>query len=640
MTIGSIKRWTCVLTAVTALVVGCGGSGETAPVAKTDAVSSVDSRVQPVNAVQKVESVKFRSGALAPKATEVSLPALSQAKSIAASAGAGARQVGEVRSLNATWSSQATQAYLDWQVTANGGRVAAISFRAEGAYGLRLGVLVNQLPGGATLRVYAQSSPDKVFEISGHDVLQTVERNQAAGDLSDAGRTWWTPDTGAAEATLEIELPPGIPAAAALNVAVPHLSHIYENLALPTAQEYEEQVQVTKDIGDSDFCNTDATCSTSLTVERNSVARMIFVRADGRAYLCTGTLLNDVSSSGRPYFLSANHCVSDQTVASTLQTDWFFRSPRCNSGSVQSSTTKRSRGAQLLYVSSETDTSFMLLNDTPPAGATFAGWGTAPVDPGAAVVGLHHPSGDLLKISNGVLVGQTNCVAEGATGFRCSGTAGNFYRVTWSQGVTEGGSSGSAIFQNSKVVGTLYGGSTACTVSGGYDYYGRFDIAYSAALKTWLAAAASAERVAVYRFYNAKTGAHFYTASASERDFVIRTYPEFAYETEAFYVYPDASTGKEPVFRFYNATSGAHFYAGSAAERDLVISRFPDFRYEIVSWYSQVNSGNAASPVYRFYNSKTGAHFYTISALERDLVIQVHTDFRYEGPTYYAWTSK
>ena len=639
MTKISIKRWAGALTAVAALLAGCGGgeSGEVATTAKTDPITAVEGRMLPETAVQDVSPVKSRSVTAAPKAARVSLGELSMAKVEMLAPGT-PRLVGQARDVQATKSAAAMQSLWQWKNTAVGGKVAAISFNAEGAYGLRLGVLVKQLPGSATVRVYTQSAPDKVFQISGQAILQLIERNQAAGDQSDAARTWWTPDTGEGEATLEVELPPGV-AASALDIAVPQLSHIFENLSLPTAQEYQEQVEAAK-INESDPCNLDANCYSENAQERNAVARMLFTK-DGGSYLCTGTLMNDTQNSFKPYFLTANHCISTQTVASSLETRWFYRSPSCNSGTLQSSTVRKTGGAQLLYASGTTDTAFMLLNDTPPGGALFAGWSANTVAAGTSVVGLHHPSGDLLKISFGAVNSQANCQPTTGSGFQCSGTSGNYYRVSWSQGTTEGGSSGSALFQGGYVVGTLYGGSATCTNRSAYDYYGRFDVAYNAAIKAWLnpASTSAPARSAVYRFYNATTGAHFYTASAAERDFVIRTYPQFGYENIAFYAYPDASSGKDPVFRFYNPTSGAHFYSGSVAERDFVIANFPEFKYEVVSWYAQTGAGNGASPIYRFYNATTGAHFYTISAAERDFVIQVHKAFRYEGPMYYAWTT-
>lgn len=631
----SIRRWAVVLTAAVAVLSGCGGSSD-AP-ASAQLRSSVESRVQPVSAVQDVARVKSRSAAAAPKASVVSLGELAVEKT-EASASVGPQLVGAGRDVSATKSGSATQSLWQWKETPAGGAVAAISFRAEGAYGVRLGVLVKQLPGSATMRVYTQASPGKVFEIAGHEILQLIERNQAAGDHSDAARTWWTPDTGEGEATLEVELPRGVPTTA-LKIAVPTLSHIFVNLAVPTEEEFQAQQQSMKDVGDSDACNLDATCHADGASERNAVARMVFVK-DAKSYLCTGTLLNDGNSTGKPYFLSANHCISDQTVASTLRTDWFFRSSSCNSGALQSSSSRKVGGAQLLYASAETDTALLLLSDTPPAGAVFAGWDASTVASGASIIGLHHPSGDLLKLSYGAVMGQSSCATTSGTSFSCSGTSGNYYRVNWSQGTTEGGSSGSALFLGGKVVGTLYGGSAVCTNKSSADFYGRFDVVYNTALKNWLApAVAVAGRTAIYRFFNAKTGAHFFTASASERDYVIRTYPDFSYENVAFYAYAQPTAGQSTVYRFFNTSNGAHFYTIDQTESDYVRANYPVFRYEGPIWYAQTGAGAGSTPIYRFYKLTTGTHFYTISAAERDFVIANYKDFRYEDVAYYAWTS-
>ena len=643
MTKISIKRWAGALTAVAALLAGCGGgeSSEVATTAKTDTITAVEGRMLPETAVQDVSPVKSRSATTAPKAARVSLGELSMAK-VEMSAPGTPRLVGQARDVQATKSAAAMQSLWQWKSTAVGGKVAAISFNAEGAYGLRLGVLVKQLPGSATVRVYTQSAPDKVFQISGQAILQLIERNQAAGDQSDAARTWWTPDTGEGEATLEVELPPGV-AASALDIAVPQLSHIFENLSLPTAQEYQEQVEAAK-INESDPCNLDANCYSDNAQERNAVARMLFTK-NGGSYLCTGTLMNDAQNSFKPYFLTANHCISTQTVASSLETRWFYRSPSCNSGTLQSSSVRKTGGAQLLYASGNTDTAFMLLNDTPPGGTLFAGWSANTVAAGTSVVGLHHPSGDLLKISFGAVNSQANCQPTTGSGFQCSGTSGNYYRVTWNQGTTEGGSSGSALFLGGYVVGTLYGGSATCTNRANSDYYGRFDVAYNAAIKSWLNPAVAPTptptpttvRTAVYRFYNASTGAHFFTASAQERDVIINTLPAFAYENVAFYVYGSSATGLSPVYRFFNSVGGTHFYTISAGERDSVIANLPTFRFEGNGWYARTAAENSTTPVYRFYRHSSATHFYTINQIERDSLVG-NPDFRYEGPAYYVWS--
>ena len=87
-------------------------------------------------------------------------------------------------------------------------------------------------------------------------------------------------------------------------------------------------------------------------------------------------------------------------------------------------------------------------------------------------VGIHHPAGDIKKIStfNG------NTVTSGWNGNGLQ----SHWRLTWSSnanghGVTEGGSSGSPIFNNSsgRIVGTLTGGGSFCSATNQPDYYGK-----------------------------------------------------------------------------------------------------------------------------------------------------------------------
>ena len=630
-------RLAAALTWLTAVLVGCGGGTEGAAVT-TAAPEQMQRWVQPADAVQDVPSIQLRlqDSALLPTASSVKLGPLMQTQAAATAEVGVPLLIGAARDVPATATSSATQQQFKWKTTASGGQVGAISFAAEGAKGLRLGVLVKQLPGGAVLRVYSQAKPGEVFQISGQEVLQRIDANVRAGDNSEEAHTWWTPDlsTGS-ESTLEIELPAGV-ATQTLDIAVPRLSHVFVDL-----QALTEGADALQAIGDAQTCNLDANCYSDLVSERNAVARMLFVQG-GLSYLCTGTLLNDRFSTGTPYFLTANHCISTQTVASTLQTDWFYRSSSCRSGVLSAASTKRTGGATLLYASGSTDTAFMRLNDTPPAGATFAGWDSNAVVVNAAISSLHHPRGDLLKYTTGSVSGLYNCDIGSET-FTCTAAAaGNFMRVGFSQGITEGGSSGSSIFRGGYVVGTLTGGASSCSagVGSGYGVYGRFDVPYKAALNRWLWPQAAATRTSIYRFYNTATGAHFFTSSAAERDSVIANLKTFNYEGTAFYAYDTQVTDSSPVFRFYNPRTAAHFFTISADERDWVQRTYPFFQYEGPSWYAQTAGSNGATAMYRFYLPKTGTHFYTISAAERDYVIQSLKEYQYEGTGYYAWTSQ
>ena len=649
----NIRRGMGALLAVAvAALAGCGGGGS-ASVAVSGGVVSINvpqtqARVQPASAVQEVSPLQLRtqSAGVVPRATRIELGPLAQTQSQPAEAGPGrALQIGQSRAIAQTSSAAATLGQFQWQSTADGGQVGAISFSAQGAHGLRLGVLVRQLPGGAILRVYSQSRPGEVYQIAGLQVLQRIDANLAAGDSSDEARTWWTPYLGQDDATLEIELPPGTPVRS-LDIAVPRLSQLTVDLrALQASGDPQTQV------GESAYCQLDANCYNDLVDERDAVARMIYVK-NGGSYLCTGTLLNDRESTGTPHFISANHCIASQSVASSLQTDWFYRSATCSSSSVASAWRQRFGGATLLFTQGSTDTSFMRLNEAPPAGALFAGWTSGPVSLNDTVASVHHPKGDLLKYARGGITGFYHCnVGTGAT-FSCTpGSSGDssHYDTTYSQGLTEGGSSGSGLFKNAQLVGVLSGGTSSCTASAGGNYgmYGRFDLAYAAGIKQWLWASGGGggggggtdSRSAVYRFFNSTTGAHFYTSSAGEHDFVIATYPVFRFEGTAFYAYTGQAASTSPVYRFFNRQTGAHFYTISAAERDYVIATYPVFTYEGPSWFAQPAPGGSATAMYRFFNTQSGAHFYTISAAERDNVIVSYPVFKYEGPAYYAWTT-
>jgi len=143
----------------------------------------------------------------------------------------------------------------------------------------------------------------------------------------------------------------------------------------------------------------------------------------------------------------------------------------------------------------------------------------------------------------------------------------------------------------------------------------------------------------VYRFYNNKTGTHFYTISGAERDSVLNNYPQFAYEGAVFWAYTAPQQSTSPVYRFYNTNTGTHFYTQSEAEKNYVIATYPVFIFEGPVYYAPpTNDLGGSTALFRFYNSKTGAHFYTTSPDERDHVLATWPWFAYEAVAYYVFT--
>jgi hypothetical protein len=381
-----------------------------------------------------------------------------------------------------------TGSSLKWQPAPGGGKIAAISITSPGALGVRLGVLIQSLPAGAVLRFYAQGSSDG-FVVPAQNILNTIQRNLRAGDASDDAKTYWSPYIDGPEATLELELPAGT-TPDALQISVPRVLHMFES-RLAAAPAASQKLAV----GASGSCEVDVTCYLAWTKESNATALMEFIDT-GSAYLCTGSLLNTIPTTFIPYFLSANHCISTQTAASTLETVWFFRSTSCNSGTVNPNVQTLSSGATLLYSTTNTDTSFLWLDGVPPFGAAYAGWESNTPSLGVGFTEIHHPMGDLQKITFGSTIGYVTCTAATANDtFQCmpaTESAGTHLSASFSLGTVEGGSSGSGIFitdntsGNHYLIGQLHGGSASCTATQGTAFYGRFDVAYTAALHTWL----------------------------------------------------------------------------------------------------------------------------------------------------------
>lgn len=148
-------------------------------------------------------------------------------------------------------------------------------------------------------------------------------------------------------------------------------------------------------------------------------------------------------------------------------------------------------------------------------------------------------------------------------------------------------------------------------------------------------AKAATNRLAVYRFFNSQTSAHFYTSSATERDSVIASLPQFRYEGLAFWAAASASGGMSPVYRFFNSQTGVHFYTISEQERDHIQANLPQLRYEGVAYYASKTAGADLFPLYRFYLAGKGFHFYTRSASEAAGVRATLPQYLDEGVSYY-----
>lgn len=125
----------------------------------------------------------------------------------------------------------------------------------------------------------------------------------------------------------------------------------------------------------------------------------------------------------------------------------------------------------------------------------------------------------------------------------------------------------------------------------------------------------------VYRAYNTRTGAHFYTSNEAEYEGLGRDWNKEGVGWKG------ADTGAI-VYRLKNPNDGTYMFTVSHDEADTLVK---------AGWKAEgVNFASArqGKPVYRLYNPNTGDHFFTVSADERDSLVKV--GWKSEGTAFYA----
>ncbi len=256
---------------------------------------------------------------------------------------------------------------------------------------------------------------------------------------------------------------------------VSSIIHAYRDM-FATADDYIQSLD--KSFGSSGNCNVDVNCAagTNWQDEKRSVAMIL---TDGNTRWCSGAMVNNTAQDTTPYFLTADHCADGNEAT------WIFifdyESPTCGGG--DGNLTKSISGSSIRAVYAHTDMLLLELSNKPPDNylVYYAGWDYSGL-PSTTSAAIHHPSGDVKKISidaNSSVNGQNYNTEH--------------WRIqNWEVGTTEGGSSGSPLFdQNHRIIGQLHGGLAACN-NNSYDEFGKFSDSWlgggtnASQLKPWL----------------------------------------------------------------------------------------------------------------------------------------------------------
>ena len=349
-----------------------------------------------------------------------------------------------------------------WETLEDGSRLWRVAISAPDAVAINLRFGQFRMPEGASVFVY---DTDKTHFLGSF----TRENNKKWGSLA-IGNCY------ADEIVVELHLPNGAPANWSLQID--QIVHCYRGMK--SNFELSNTESNRGPFGNSGACNIGINCPEGVDwqVEKKGVALI----ASGGFAICSGSLVNNTAMDGTPYFLTANHCLGGET-------NWVFyfhhEAETCsgNTGptdmSISGSTLKASNGGS--------DFGLLELSSTPPAdwNVQYCGWDNSDAETVTAATGIHHPSGDLKKICH-----------ENDSPYHTSQFGAQVWFIDeWEEGVTEGGSSGSPLFdQNHRIIGQLYGGYAACSGSqnnGEADWYGRFGVSWDGAsastrLRDWL----------------------------------------------------------------------------------------------------------------------------------------------------------
>jgi len=345
-----------------------------------------------------------------------------------------------------------------WEKIASGGKVWRIQLNCDGALAINVQFDAFYLPNGSNLFVYNEEKSQMLGAFTSinnnKDGLFSTELLGGEAVIVE----YYEP-----EFTNEL-----------VELSISDIAYAYRNVSYV--------LENSEDFGDSDWCQVNVNCSpegNNWQDEKRGVARILY-KEGFSWYWCTGSLVNNTLENGTPYFLTADHCGG--TASASDRNQWIFyfnyESTGCsNPGSSpgynsKTGATLKARGD----ISGGSDFQLVQINGTIPAyyNVYYNGWDRSGSSSSSGV-GIHHPAGDIKKISTY----SSTLTSSTWYGSGYIGAANAHWRTSWIAttngfGVSEGGSSGSPIFNSTgRILGTLTGGSTECN-DPTWDYYGKF----------------------------------------------------------------------------------------------------------------------------------------------------------------------
>jgi hypothetical protein len=340
--------------------------------------------------------------------------------------------------------------------TENGTAVWRARVASPGARSLGLEFSRFAMPAGGALYVY--------------DVAGTLVQGPYTQDSQTAEGRLWTALVQSEEAVIEVRVPAALRSALVLTLG--NIDHGYLDFATAAGI-----AKASNALGaEAGACEINVACTQGNNWSNE--IRSVGVITINNQTVCSGTLINDIPQDGTPYFLTANHCgITSSSLASSVVFYWNYQSSTCSGDS--GSLNQNQNGSALIAGDVNADFTLLRLNAKPSSSYNlyYAGF-DASGSGSSSGVGIHHPGGDIKKISSSCTAAVQQTVTF--TDTTPSRTV-QAWQINWTSGVTEPGSSGSGFWnQNRQLIGVLSGGGSSCSTPTGNDYYARLDVAWTA----------------------------------------------------------------------------------------------------------------------------------------------------------------
>ena len=353
-----------------------------------------------------------------------------------------------------------------WTVLPGGGRVASFSVRSPDAESVRLAIEA-ALPDRARVRFFEVGRPDIRYRgLKWSDFIRKV-LSQIDESANSRPGTRWSPSIRGDAAGVEIEIPPSADPGE-VSFRIIGVSHIHRSS--PKLSDRGGQVR-----RNAASCEpVEAACKQLPSCPSSAVAILAYTLEGGDTFVCTGTAVNSTrprdENFDAPFILTAEHCINSQSAADNVETTWRYEYSSCGGTTLRRDYQSLSGGAVLLANDPDSDGSLLRLRDGLPDSACLAAWdATGGWLNGTEVSSLHHPAGEVKQWAGG------NIEKTGVTAFEDGPV--DAINVVWTEGATQGGSSGAGLFTSDDageevLIGLLSGGpADDCT----RDSYGRLD---------------------------------------------------------------------------------------------------------------------------------------------------------------------